>query len=56
MVGIDPHGQSNELAYNLIEDNGASRTFADGATNAYSAAFEVYNANNNHTPQPCSWP
>jgi hypothetical protein len=47
-MGIDLHGQSNELAYNLIEDNGASCTFADGATNAYSAAFEVYNANNNY--------
>jgi hypothetical protein len=47
-MGIDLHGQSNELAYNLTEDNGASCTFADGATNAYSAAFEVYNANNNY--------
>jgi len=47
-MGIDLHGDSNEFAYNLIEDNGASCTFADGTTNAYSAAFEVYNANNNY--------
>ncbi|MBI2093796.1 MAG: hypothetical protein HYT88_03630, partial [Candidatus Omnitrophica bacterium] len=44
-LGINLHGDDNEVGYNLFERNSAQCTMSDGNVQHYSAPFEIFNAN-----------
>lgn len=48
-LGVNLHGDENEVAYSVFERNGAQCNYVDdGMDQNYSAPFEIYNANKSY--------